>query len=87
LPIPNDPRIGLLRIEPRIMAVKKFSGRWSEKNYRKFENQLLDVLVENNIEVTGDPIFARYNSPFVPWFMRRNEVMVEINCSSYEPKR
>jgi len=86
LPIPNDPRIGLLRIEPRIMAVKKFSGRWSEKNYRKFENQLLDALVDNNIEVIGDPIFSRYNSPFVPWFMRRNEVMVEINCSSYEPK-
>lgn len=86
LPIPNDSRISLLRIEPRIMAVKKFSGRWSEKNYRKFENQLLDALVDNNIEVIGDPIFARYNSPFVPWFMRRNEVMVEINCSSYEPK-
>ena len=69
------------------MAVKKFPGRWSEKNYKKFENQLLDALVENDIEVIRDPIFARYNSLFVPWFMRRNEVMVEVNCSGYEPKR
>ena len=66
------------------MAVKKFSGRWSEKNYKKFENQLLDALIENDIEVIGGPIFARYNSPFVPWFMRRNEVMVEIQWSHYE---
>ena len=84
LPIPNDSRISLLKVEPRIMAVKKFSGRWSEKNYKKFENQLLDALIENDIEVIGGPIFARYNSPFVPWFMRRNEVMVEIQWNHYE---
>jgi hypothetical protein len=27
-------------------------------------------------------VLARYNPPFTPWFMRRNEVMVEV---SYEP--
>ncbi|MDA9109102.1 heme-binding protein [Woeseiaceae bacterium] len=79
LPIPDDKRIRLLKIEPRYMAVKEFSGRWSEKNYKKSEQELLVNLNNNDIRVMGTPIFARYNAPFVPWFMRRNEVMVEIN--------
>jgi hypothetical protein len=79
LPIPDDKRIRLLKVEPRYMAVKEFSGRWSEKNYKKSEQELLVNLNNNNIRVMGAPIFARYNAPFVPWFMRRNEVMVEIS--------
>ena len=79
LPIPDDDRIRLLKIEPRYMAVKVFSGRWSEKNYKKSEQQLLDDLFKNNIQIIGAPIFARYNAPFVPWFLRRNEVMIEVN--------
>jgi len=79
LPIPDDKRIRLLKIEPRYMAVKLFSGRWSEKNYKKEEQQLLNDLYKNNIKIIGAPIFARYNAPFVPWFLRRNEVMIEIN--------
>lgn len=82
LPIPDDDRIRLLKVEPRYMAVKLFSGRWSEKNYNKSEQQLLDDLYKNNIEIIGAPIFARYNAPFVPWFLRRNEVMIEINWSN-----
>jgi len=82
LPIPDDDRIRLLKIEPRYMAVKVFSGRWSEKNYKKSEQQLLQYLNKNDIKIIGAPIFARYNAPFVPWFLRRNEVMIEINWSN-----
>ena len=82
LPIPDDGRIRLLKIEPRYMAVKLFSGRWSEKNYKKEEQQLLNDLYKNNIKILGAPIFARYNAPFVPWFLRRNEVMIQINWSN-----
>jgi hypothetical protein len=64
------------------MAVKLFSGRWSEKNYKKEEQQLLNDLYKNNIKILGAPIFARYNAPFVPWFLRRNEVMIQINWSN-----
>jgi hypothetical protein len=35
-------------------------------------------LSKNNIETTGDVKSAFYNAPFVPPFMRRNEVMIEV---------
>ena len=79
LPIPDDDRIRLLKVKPRYMAVKQFSGRWSEENYKKSEKQLLQYLNKNDIKIIGAPIFARYNAPFVPWFLRRNEVMIEVN--------
>jgi hypothetical protein len=27
----------------------------------------------------GDPIWARYNPPFTPWFLRRNEILIPIS--------
>lgn len=79
LPVPNDPRVTIRSMEPRLMAVHRFSGRWTEQNYDRHEKQLLDALAVDGIEIGGVPIFARYNAPFVPWFLRRNEVMVEVD--------
>jgi hypothetical protein len=51
---------------------------WTEGNYRKNEAKLMEALSADGRRPIGAPILARYNSPFTPWFMRRNEVMVEI---------
>ncbi len=79
LPAPNDERIRLLERPARTVAVRKFSGRWSESNVKKHEIRLLRDLERNGIEPLGDVELARYNSPFTPWFMRRNEIIVPID--------
>lgn len=78
LPRPNDPRIRIREQEPRVMAVRRYSGRWTEANYRKNESRLLQELSADDRRPVGEPILARYDSPFTPWFLRRNEVMVEV---------
>ena len=78
LPRPRDPRIRLQEQAARVMAVRRYSGRWTEGNYRKNEAKLMGALSVDGRRPIGAPILARYNSPFTPWFMRRNEVMVEI---------
>jgi hypothetical protein len=35
-------------------------------------------LEKEGIETSGDFIVAGYNPPWVPWFLARNEIMVEI---------
>jgi hypothetical protein len=38
----------------------------------------MDRLAADGIKTISDPIKATYNGPFTPFFLRRNEVMVEI---------
>ena len=78
LPVPNDPRVRIRVVPERTMAVHRYSGTWSEDNYLKHERVLLDALADDAVATRGAPVSARYNAPFTPWFMRRNEVMIEI---------
>ena len=78
LPEPDEPRIRLRRVQPRLMAARAYSGTWSEKRYRKHEAALLEDVKAAGLTTVGEPIFARYNSPFALWFLRRNEVLVEV---------
>ncbi len=81
LPEPNDPRIRLIKRPSRIMAVRQYSGSWREANYRENAAALLEALEADKKEHSGSLVLARYDSPFTPWFMKRNEIMVELTPS------
>jgi hypothetical protein len=66
------------------MAVRRYSGTWSEDRYRKNEKILFDAIKREGLKAVGVPFFARYNAPFSLWFLRRNEVWIEILGQSYE---
>ena len=84
LPRPNNPDIRLVQRPERIMAVHRYSGTWSKERYEEHEKLLLDALATDRIETVGAPVFARYNAPFTPWFLRRNEIMVEVDWKAAE---
>ena len=79
LPDPTDERVRIRRVDPRYVAVLRYSGRWTEENYQKHRQALFDALEQDDITIVGEPMLARYNPPIMPWFMRRNEVMVEVH--------
>ncbi|EGV30632.1 SOUL heme-binding protein [Thiorhodococcus drewsii AZ1] len=78
LPTPNDARVHLREEPAKLMAVRRYSGRWTRDNYEKNLGILRSAIREAGLETVGEPVYARYNPPFTPWFMRRNEVMLEI---------
>ena len=84
LPKPIDERIELREKPSRVVAVRKFSGRWSEQNFGKHRRALLEDLAALGVTAIGNPELARYNSPFTPWFLRRNEVMVPVDESTID---
>jgi len=79
IPIPVDENVKI-KIEPeRKLAVIRFSGYTSKNKIKKFKEKLLLELKSNNIKIKGEPLLMRYNSPFAPPFIRRNEIGVEID--------
>ncbi len=78
LPDPLDPRISLRAVDGKRVAARSYSGSWSEKRYRDNETRLLEAIAAEGLVKIGQPQFARYDSPFTLWFLRRNEVLVEI---------
>ncbi len=79
LPQPLDSRVTLKEIGSRTLAVYPYSGSWSESRYRAKLSEFNLELAKNKIPTKGEPVFARYNSPFQLWFLRRNEIWLEIS--------
>lgn len=84
LPKPTNRDIRLVERPERIMAVHRYSGTWSEKRYEEHEKILLDALATDRVKTKAAPVFARYNAPFTPWFLRRNEIMIEIEWEAQD---
>lgn len=78
LPEPNDPKASLRHVSAQRIAAIRYSGFWSEKRYQRNKDKLDAWIKENGFQVIGPPIWARYDPPFMPWFLRRNEVLVPI---------
>jgi hypothetical protein len=78
LPEPLDPRIKLVEVPGTLMAAVRYSGLWNRSLYEAQENRLRDFIRRKDLKIIGPPIFARYNSPFMLWFLRRNEVLIPV---------
>ena len=77
--MPVDDRVSILEMPARTMAVRRYSGRTSEKNYQRNLEALKQALQRDQVRVQGEPVSAVYNGPFTLPFFRRNEVLVEVS--------
>ena len=79
IPVPDDPAVVLREVPAYRAASIRYSGRWTEKSYKKHLALLREWIASENFEVVGEPVWARYNAPFTPWFARRNEILIPID--------
>ncbi len=78
LPAPTNSAIHLRQVPARRIAAITYSGFWSEKNYLRHKTKLESWITQHPWRVVGEPVWARYNSPFTLLFFRRNEVLIPI---------
>ena len=78
LPEPLDERVRLRQTPSRLMAALKYSGTWSSQRYEEKEALLMEMIKERGLTQIGVPVWARYDPPFMPWFLRRNEVLIPV---------
>jgi len=84
LPIPDDPGVTLRQVPARRVAAVRYSGFWSESKYLFNKGKLESWIRENRFVVVGEPVWARYNPPFTPWFMRRNEILIPVAAGGHQ---
>jgi len=80
-PEPVDDRVKIVEIPERVVVALRFSGRWSNSIFKKKSEELLAEIEKAGLKVVGQVYSMRYNGPFTPWFLRRNEVAVPIELS------
>ncbi len=77
-PEPLDSSVRLRDVAPNRVAVIRYSGFWSDSNYDEHLAKLQAALRTAGIVWKGEPVYSRYNAPFTPWFMRRNEIWLQL---------
>lgn len=78
LPVPDDRRIAIVGVPERTVATLRFRGRARAGHVAARELELLEELRMRGLRPSGQTFLMRYNPPFVPGFLRRNEVGVEL---------
>ena len=78
LPEPLDARVKLREVPEQTVAVIKYSGTWSQSNYDEHLGVLKKALSQAGIATHGEPVYSRYNAPFTPWFLRTNEIWLNV---------
>jgi hypothetical protein len=84
LPQPKDSRVHFKLIPARSLAAIRFSGFFRQDTIQKNKQRLGQWLQEQGIETEGDFIVAGYNPPWVPGFLARNEVLIQIKTAPQE---
>jgi hypothetical protein len=78
LPLPAGSEVRLRDVPARRMAAVRFSGRTTDALIARQEERLRDWIARRGLQVLAEPVYAYYNDPFTPGFLRRNEVMIEV---------
>ena len=83
IPEPTDSNVKISEVPEKYMATIRFRGFAWRDSVQKQTTKLNEWLNDNKIIAKGPPVLMQYNPPFVPGFLRRNEIGIEIE---YSPK-
>ena len=78
IPRPNNPNISLREIGEKKVAVLRFSGLVNEEKIAKKTSELSQWMASKKLRPLTDPELARYNPPWTLPFLRRNEILIEV---------
>ncbi|GBG89810.1 hypothetical protein CBR_g49661 [Chara braunii] len=78
VPKPTDPRVTIVELPRRKLAVIRFSGIARKEVSQEKEEQLLQAVAKAGFKVAGKPSLMLYNPPFTLPMFRTNEVSVAV---------
>lgn len=79
IPKPNSKDVILIPLPARRFAVIRFSGLAYDENIKLHTNQLEAYIADKKLKPIGQAVLAFYNPPWTIPFLRRNEIMIEVD--------
>jgi hypothetical protein len=79
IPVPANSSISIRKVEAGKFAALQYSGIWNDKKFLAKSQELLEKVSESGLIPDGKVSSAVYNPPFMPPFLRRNEVLVRLS--------
>jgi len=77
-PQPTSREVRLRGVPGSLTAAARYRGRWDEAGFARHLEQLRASIAASGRAATGEPRFARFDPPFMPSFLRRNEVLLDV---------
>lgn len=78
MPAPMDTCVRMREVGEELVAAARFTGRWSSDGFARRAQELVEQVQAAGLTPIGPVRYARYDPPWTPWFMRRNEVLVPV---------
>jgi len=81
VPEPKDSKVKIRAIEAGEFAVLRFQGSRSDELESQSLARLIDWVNNQHLKIIGSPLYAYFDPPWTPPFLRRNEVMLRLESS------
>ncbi len=85
LPEPDHVAISLRKLPTTRVAVHRSRGRWTDTRFAEQTDALRAWTSTRGFRIAGEPEVNRYEPPWVPWFLRRNEVWLTLTDQPGRP--
>ncbi len=81
LPKPNSKEVILIPLPAKRFAVIRFSGLADNESIKLHTDKLEAYIAAKKLNPIGGTVLAFYNPPWTIPFLRRNEVMIEVEST------
>lgn len=78
VPAALDSSVRVIYVPEHLAAAKRFSGSWSQDRFDLQAKKLVSELLTSGLETVGSLYFARFDPPWKPGFLKRNEVLIRV---------
>ena len=78
IPRPLESKVLVAKLKAQRYATVSFKGTQTDKKIKENMVKLESFLISQGYEVSGSPVYAFYDPPFIPWFLRDNEILLPV---------
>lgn len=78
LPLPANSKVHLVNVPSHLAAVLEFRGSWNLDKFQAKSEELMQLVSKAKLSTVGSPYWARFDPPWMPGFLKRNETLIEL---------